>query len=127
MKWFTDLCKDIFDNGIKITKILWLGKPVEEKARPLLIVIDDLSHYKEFIVSHSYCLRRHSQYKNVYTSNDMTKFQCEKHRKLVQELKQRREGGEKNLIIYIGEIVYRRYCNATSASNAPSAGEMKSS
>ena len=35
----------------------------------------------------------------------MTKFQCKKHRKLVQELKQRREGGEKNLT-YNGEIVH---------------------
>ena len=57
----------------------------------------------------------------------MTKFQREKHKKLVQELKQRREDGEKNLIIHNGEIVHRRYHNATSASNFPSAGEVKSS
>ena len=57
----------------------------------------------------------------------MTKFQHEKHRKLVQELKQRREGGEKNLIIYNGEIVHRRYHNATNASNVPPVGEVKSS
>ena len=125
-KWFTDLCKGVFDISIKITKILRLGKSVENKARPLLIVIDDLSH-KEFVVSHSYYLRRHSQYKNVYISTDMTKLQREKHRKLVQELKQRREGGEKNLIIYNGGIVPRRYRNATNASNVPPVGEVKSS
>ena len=34
-KWFTDLCKGVFDIGIKITKTLWLDKPVEEKPRPL--------------------------------------------------------------------------------------------
>ena len=38
----------------------------------------------------------------------MTKFQREKHKKLVQELKQRRERGEKYLIIFNGEIVLRR-------------------
>ena len=52
----------------------------------------------------------------------MTKFQCEKHRKLVQELKQRREAGEKSLTIYNVEIVCRRYRNA---SNAPPVGEVK--
>ena len=49
-KWFTDLCKTVFDTGVKVTKILRLGKPTEVKTRPLLIVLDDLSH-KEFIVS----------------------------------------------------------------------------
>ena len=48
-----------------------------------------------------------------YISTDITKFQCEKHGKLVQELKQRGEGGEKNLIIYNDEIVHSRYRNAT--------------
>ena len=57
----------------------------------------------------------------------MTKFQRDKHRKLVQELKQRRERGEKNLIILNGEIVLRRYRNLTSASNAPPVGEVNSS
>ena len=103
-----------------------MGKSAEEKVRLLLIVIEDLSH-KEFIVSHSYYLRRYSQYKNVYISTDMTKFQREKHRKLVQELKQRREGGEKNLIILNGKIVFRGYRNATSTSNASSVGEEMSS
>ena len=103
-----------------------MDKPTEDKTRPLLIVLDDLSH-KEFIVSHSYYLRRHSQYKNIYVSTDMTKFQRDKHRKLVQELKQRRERGEKNLIILNGEIVLRRYRNLTSASTAPPVGEVNSS
>ena len=60
--------------------VIWLGKSVDNKARPLLIVIDDLSRsHKEFIVFHSYYLRRHSQYKNVYISTDMIKLQHEKH------------------------------------------------
>ena len=80
----------VFDMGIKITKILQLGKPNEGNTRPYLIVLDNLSH-KELIVSHSNYLRRHSQYKNIYIWTDMTKFQCDKPWKLVQELKQRRE------------------------------------
>jgi len=125
-KWFTDLCKAVFDIGIKVTKILRLGKPTEDKTRPLLIVLENLSH-KEFIVSHSHYLRRHSQYNNIYVSADMTKFQRDKHRKLVQELKQRRGRGEKNLTILNGEIVLRKYRNPTSASTTPPTGEASNS
>jgi len=117
-KWFSDLSKTVFDMGVKATKILRLGKPTEENKRPLLIVLDNFSH-KEFIVSHSYYLRRHSQYKNIYVSMDMAKFQREKHKKLVQDLKQRRERGEKGLMILNGEIVLKRYRKPTRASNGP--------
>jgi len=50
----------------------------------------------------------------------MTKFQRQKHKKLVQELKKRRERGERNLMILNGEIVLRRYHKPTSGSNNPS-------
>ena len=124
--WFIDLCKRIFDINVNVTKILRLGKHVENRARPLLVVVDDLSH-KEFLVSHSYYLRRHSEYKDVYITTDMTKYQREKHRKLVQELKQRREKGEKGLMILNGEIVLRRYNSQGAASNAPSTEALQSS
>ena len=84
----------------------------------MLVVLDNLNH-KEYIVSHSHYLRRHSQFKNIYVSSDMTKFQRQKHKKLVQELKKRRERGERNLIILNGEIVMRRYRKPTSGGIAP--------
>ena len=49
----------------------------------------------------------------------MTKFQRQKHKKLVQELKKRRERGERNLMILNGEIVIRRYRKPTSGGTAP--------
>ena len=55
--------------------------------------------------NHNHYLRRHSEYKDVYITTDMTKYQRDKHRKLVQELKQRRGNGEKGLMILNGEIV----------------------
>ena len=118
--------KRIFDINVNVTKILRLGKHVENRARPLLVVVDDLSH-KEFLVSHSYYLRRHSEYKDVYITTDMTKYQREKHRELVQELKQRRGKGEKGLMILNGEIVLRRYNSQGAASNAPSTEALQSS
>lgn len=54
----------------------------------------------------------------------MNKFQWEKHRKLVQELKQRREGIEKNLIIFNGEIIAT--CKSNQCKyNTPFAGNLE--
>ena len=47
----------------------------------------------------------------------MTNFEHEKNRKLVQELKQRRQRGEKNLMRLNGEVVLR---NSYSTRNVPS-------
>ena len=79
-----------FDIGVKITKALQLGKPCEDRIRPLLVVLDNLNH-KEFIVSHSNYLRRHSQFKNIYVSSDMTKFQRQKHKKSKEKKRKGRE------------------------------------
>jgi len=47
-------------------------------------------------------------YKKVFIASDMTKFERAKHRKLVEELKQRRQQGKTNLIIKNGSIVQRQ-------------------
>ena len=52
-------------------------------------------------------LRFHTQYKSTFIAPDMTRFQQEKHKKLVDELRKRRQQGEQNLIIKNGLIVRR--------------------
>ena len=76
------ICNGIATPGLAGASALTTGHCVANHSNNIHR-IDDLSH-KEFVVSHSYYLRRHSQYKNVYISTDMTKLQREKHRKLVQ-------------------------------------------
>jgi len=50
-------------------------------------------------------LRKQEKYFRVFITPDRTKFECQKHRKLVDEMKRRRQSGEKNLAIQNGAIV----------------------
>ena len=61
---------------------------------------------KLLLVSCSYLLRHHEQYKSVFITPDMTKYQRSKHKQLVEELKRRRTK-EPNLVIRDGIIVNR--------------------
>ena len=61
---------------------------------------------KEIVTSNSYLLHHHELYKTVYISPDMTKYQRNKQKQLVEELKRRR-ANEPNLVIRDGVIVTR--------------------
>ena len=102
---FTDLCNTVFGIKVVITKSIRLGKRQDSKPRPFLITMENLLD-KEIATSNSYLLRRHELYKTVYISPDMTKYQRNKHKQLVDELKRRRVN-EPNLVIRDGVIVTR--------------------
>ena len=57
------------------------------------------------ILSFSGKLQKFDKYKNVYVAPDRTKFEREKHYKLVEELKRRRSNGEQNIVICNGSII----------------------
>ena len=88
-------------------KILRMGKKNENKHRPALVVFKHESD-KAFLLSNSAKLRQHDAYKTVYFSPDRTKFEREKYRKLVDELKQRKQNGETNVIIRNNTIINKR-------------------
>jgi len=48
------------------------------------------------------------RFEPVFIHQDLTPLQRERRRQLVQELRQRKEGGETDLIIVKGKIVTRR-------------------
>jgi len=100
---FKEMCIADFNIDASFVKFLRLGRPQEDKSRPLLVSISNI-HDKEFIISHSFYLRHHSQYGKVYISQDMTKYQRNKHKQLVDELKRRRIN-EPNLIILNDSII----------------------
>lgn len=100
------LCKTAFDFDIPITKIIRLGKKVDNRHRPLLVGFEHEDD-KVIILSRAYLLHRHDQYKRVFIAPDRTKFEREKHRKLVNELRQRQSQGETGLIIRNGNIITR--------------------
>ena len=87
-----------------------LGKKSEDKPRPLLICLDSQQD-AVYIASHASYLRRHEEYNNIYIAPDMTKYQRQKHKQLVDELKHRRSNGENNLVIRNGEIITKRSYN----------------
>ena len=135
---FINLCKVISDLDIIVTKVIRLGKRFEDKCRPLLVGVEDLSH-KTTVLARAPSLRHHTQYKDIYIAPDLTKFQREKNRKLVNELKHRKANGENNLVISNGTIVPRKPRTvviprgpvldnpaSTSHSNSPPASPMNS-
>ena len=72
-----------------------------DKQRPLLI---SLKHDEDIslLLLQSYLLRHNSQHSNVFVAPDRTKFEREKHKKLVEELKERRLQGAKDFVIRNG-------------------------
>ena len=73
---------------------------------------------KSLLLSQSYLLRRNSQYSNVFMAPDRTKYEREKHKKLVEELKERHLQGAKDLVIRNGVII-SKHSHPTIVSPLP--------
>ena len=101
---FADLCKCIVKVDLNIQKIFRIGCKDSTRVRPLLVRFTS-EDSKLTVLSDAPCLRFHDNYKKVFIAPDITKFERAKHKKLVDELKQRRQQGETNLIIKNGSIV----------------------
>ena len=103
---FVNFCSSVFNCNVKISKVLCLGKKIANKHRPVLLGFE---HYddKVSILSRAHLLHHNDQYSDVFIVPDRTKFEREKHKKLVAELKERRTKGESGLIIRNGAIVAR--------------------
>jgi len=80
------------------------------------------------LLSHSYLLCHNTLYKNIYIAPDRTRFEREKHRKLVTELRDRCSKGETGLI-HNGAIITKSPAgsnSATTESSIPSASNQSS-
>ena len=56
----------------------------------------------------SHFLKRYDQYTRIYIAPDRTKLERVKHRKVVEELKQRQAQGETGLIIRNGVVIHKQ-------------------
>ena len=101
---FQELSTTVFNLDLGITKVYRLGKRNDDKPRPLLIGLESEAEKAE-ILSQSGKLQRYDQYNDVYIVADKTKYERDKHKKLVDELKLRRSKGERNLVIRNGSII----------------------
>ena len=82
------MCKEVYNSDISVNKVVCLGKKSAEKQRPLLICLKHDAD-KSLLLSQSYLLRGNSQYGDIFIVPDRTKFERKKHKKLVEELKEK--------------------------------------
>jgi len=101
---FKTLSNTVFKLDLDVIKAIRLGPKVRNKDRPLLLTVEGKAH----MLSHSHFLKRHEQYNKVYLVPDRTRLECAKHKRVVDELKQRKVKGETNLIIRNGVISQRQ-------------------
>jgi len=92
---------------VSVQRYFRIGREQDNKIRPTLVSFDTES-VKLAVLANAPQLRFHKKFNKVYVSPDRTRFEREKHRKLVEELKRRREQGERNLIIKNRSIVRRQ-------------------
>ena len=123
---FLALYKTVFDQDASVIRATRLGRRLENKHRPLLVCFEHEDD-KITVISRSNLLRQHDQYKRVFLAPDRTKFEREKHAKLVNELKERKTKGETNLIIRNGSIVSRPTHPANNQSSQSSNHSSQSS
>ena len=110
---FTQLCQKGLGLNIKPIRTLRLGRPVENKIRPLLVILANAED-KLTILKSASRLRSHSEFKNVFISPDRTRQEREAFRKL----KRRRAAGEPNLIIRNDKII-TKHPTLDSSQNSP--------
>jgi len=92
---------------LNVAKAIRLGPKVSKKDRPLLMTVEDVDD-KAHMLSHSYFLKHHEQYNKVYLVPDKTRLEPTKHKRVVDELKQRKANRETNMIIRNGVISQRQ-------------------
>ena len=115
---FIKMCNDITNpDEIRLLKFYRIGRKDGNRFRPLLVGFDT-EDIKLLILSRAHRLRYHQIYNKVYIAPDMTKLERTKYKKLVEELKTRRQQGEQNLIIRNGVIITREP-RIQSAPNHP--------
>ena len=101
---FTGLCSSL-SLQVHITAATRLGKKEPNKMRPLHVCLDN-EMTKRKVLSRSSQLRSKPDWENVYVNPDMTLAERNATNRLLrQELKERRNRGEKNLIIRRNKIV----------------------
>jgi hypothetical protein len=111
----TGLVTELITEGLGLDSIkIGSAKRVPEKRRDdgkprIIIVAMDDKEDKHEVLKASKKLRESTkqEWKKVYINPDLTKLQREKDFQLRQELKRRKEAGEKDLIIKSGRIIMK--------------------
>ena len=93
-----------------IQNMFRIGKKEEEKIRPLVVkFLDEETKTKYLKESRDPAFEEDGEEERIYVSQDMTKNQRTKYKKLVAELKARRGRGEKDIAIRDYQTVKRNF------------------
>ena len=105
----------------KIQRVTRLGaiRPNSSRPRLLLVEMGDIS-IKRSILKQATKLRKSSKWSDIYISPDLTPKEHSHNKKLRDELKMRKDAGEKDLCIKRGKIVSRPLGNGTSGQSGQS-------
>ena len=119
---FCNIIREEFKLNIKVASTTRLGRFDASRNRPLLVTLEDMETKRE-ILGHAKELRQSESWGNIYISPDLTPTERERDKKLRTELKQRRDDGERDIIIRNGKIVKQhRVQKLTATVHAISSG-----
>ncbi len=103
------ICKKLFDEmslDVDLEEVIRIGRP--GRGRPRFLRMRFRKAEEKFrVLRTGKELRKHQDYKNVFIYPDRTPLEQRIDKSLRDELKERREGGEDNLVIYKGKIINR--------------------
>ena len=94
-------------SGTEITNYIRLGQTNPYKPRPLLITVKDIEKRQALLINGKNLRSSTTYFKDVYISPDYTPKEREQNKKLVEELRYRRNNGEDNLMIRLGKLIQR--------------------
>ena len=114
---FIRLCSSL-SLQVHITAVTRLGKKEPSKTRPLRVCLDNEAT-KRRILSRSSQLKSKPDWENVYVNPDMTLAERNANRLLRKELRERKNRGEKNLIIRRNKIVSLSKLQSVSMDVSP--------
>ena len=105
-KTFLNIMNDEFNLIPRIESVRRLGRPSNDKSRPLRIKIYDEGNInRQLIIRRAKELRQSNVWNNIFIVPDQTQNERELEKKLREELKTRRSAGEINLTIRRSRIV----------------------
>ena len=102
------LLNEAYKNEIKqnqISNLFRVGKKTD-KIRPLIVKYNTLEDKNEILKKSGYLtIKSGNEVRPIFVSIDRTINQRESHKKLVKELKERRDNGEENIVIRNDKII----------------------
>jgi len=106
---FTDLCEELGTANFTANKIYRIGKKSGDKPRPLKVVLSNKTETKAILAAaKNLKSSSNEEIKAISIAPDYTPAQMKERKKLQQELEQRKEAGEDDLIIRNLKIVKKK-------------------